>query len=212
MKATGRIRYLLSALALLVTAPSFSQIVIQAESATLQPQVHRDEVGYKACGVRAMVITQGELNYIDAYDFSLNLWANLHSGLLKAGKTRATKSEILSGKIPTGAVIPGPIKFWIAKENEGNAVMPQKIIPAEDKGFILAGADLVQTMEAIFAIIEGERMQFAARYKNQPIDVVVSFSAKMPEHELKPLLACLGGLAQRFGKPDEDHIEPLSHE
>jgi hypothetical protein len=47
-------------------------------------------------------------------------------------------------------------------------------------------------------MIHGERMQFAIRYKNEPVDVVVSFSALMPEHERKPLKACFVGLGEKM--------------
>jgi hypothetical protein len=199
MKATGRrTRYVLPALAVLITAPSIAQMVIQADSARLQPQIHRDDAGYKSCGVRVIVVAPGERNYTDAYDFSMNVWATLHAGVLKAGKTRATKSEILSGKASMKAITPAPVKFWIAKESEGKALMPLKIIAAETKGYILEGADLVQTMDAIMATITGERMQFAVRYKNEPLDVVVSFAATMPEHESQPLMACFNGIIERM--------------
>jgi hypothetical protein len=199
MKATGRrTRYVLPALAVLITAPSLAQMVIQADSANLQPQILRDDVGYKSCGVRAVVVAQGERNFIDAYDFSMNIRDKLRVGLLKAGKTRVTKSQILSGKTSTDAITPAPVKFWITKESEGKAVMPQKIIPADTKGYILEGADLVQTMEVIMATINGERMQFAVRYKNEPLDVVVSFAATMPDHEKKPLMACFNGIIERM--------------
>jgi hypothetical protein len=167
-------------------------------SATLQPQIHRDDAGYKSCGIRVIVVAPGERNYTDAYDFSMNVWATLHAGLLKAGKTRLTMSEILSGKGSMKAITPAPVKFWIAKESEGKALMQQKIIAAKTKGYILEGADLVQTMDAIMATITGKRMQFAVRYKNEPVDVVVSFAATMPEHESKPLMACFNGIIERM--------------
>ena len=40
-------------------------------------------------------------------------------------------------------------------------------------------------------------MQFAARYKNQGYDTVVSFSGTLREEELKPLMSCLEGLSER---------------
>jgi hypothetical protein len=94
--------------------------------------------------------------------------------------------------------MPAPVNSWIALQSAGKALMPEKIIPADTKGYILAGAGLIHTLDIIAAMIHGERMQFAIRYKNEPVDVVVSFSAIMPEHELKPLKACFVGLGEKM--------------
>jgi MSHA biogenesis protein MshL len=193
-----RVRYVAIALAILASPPGLAQMVIEAEVATLQPQINRDEVGYFSCGVRAVVVTKAEADFIDAYDFSMNLSANTMFGTLKAGKTRKTKAEMLQGKTSMDPIMPAPVKFWIAKESEGQAVMPQKVIPAETKGYILERADMTETMKAIMATIAGERMQFAVRYKSEPVDVVVSFSANLAERERGPMMACLNGLVKRI--------------
>ena len=48
------------------------------------------------------------------------------------------------------------------------------------------------------ALLGGERMQFATRYKNQPYDAVVSFSGLLSAEEPKPLMSCLDGLINRM--------------
>jgi hypothetical protein len=193
-----QIIYAATAFAILAASPAFSQMVIQAEMAKLQPQINRDEGGYKACGVRVVVVTQGEANFIDSYDFSMNIWASLPTALLKAGKSRTTKEKLLQGKATIESVTPAPVKFWISKESEGKALMPQNVTPAESKGYILEGADMAQTMDIIMATITGERMQFAIRYKDEPVDVVISFSENMADRERLPLMACFKGLMQRM--------------
>lgn len=176
-----------------------AQMVIQAEKTSLQPQIGRDDSGFSSCGVRTMVIViSGDT--IDSYDFSLIIRADAAAGLLKAGKERGSMQRALKGDFKTEVVVPAPIRFWVAKESEGKAVMPQKIIPAENRGYILAIADLVETVRGIISIIEGERMQFSVRYASQPVDVVVSFAGKMPDIERIPLMACLQGLGDRFSK------------
>ena len=105
---------------------------------------------------------------------------------------------MLQGKTSMDPVMPAPLKFWIAKESEGQAVMPQKVIPAETKGYILERADMAETMKAIMATIAGERMQFAVRYESEPADVVVSFSANLAERERGPMMACMNGLIKRI--------------
>lgn len=174
-------------------------VVIQADMAMLQPVVDRDEKGFQACGVRGLVgVSTPETT--DFHDFSLMIRHNFHYGTLKAGKVRASTKAMLNGSASRETVLPAPVKFWIAVESKSKAVNPIKIMPAEDKGYILEVADLVGTYEAILEMIHGERMQFALRYKNQPSEQVVSFSATMPEVELSPLMKCLKEVIERAEK------------
>jgi hypothetical protein len=181
----------------IVFAPAFAQMVIQADLARLQPQIQRDDGGFSACGVRALVITS-TVDSADLYDFSLMVRANMFAGMLKAGKLHATKSTLLKGALPSEAVVPGPVKFWIAKENEGQAASASNTAPSESKGYILGTADWSLTLDAILAMIHGERMQFATRYKKQPLDLVISFSENMPEHERNPLMTCITSVMDRL--------------
>lgn len=176
--------------------PAFAQMVIQAESVSLQPQIGRDETGFSTCGIRAVVIAKSGQDY-DLYDFSLNIRAEVLYGAMKAGKSRISVQAVQQGKVSTEAVLPAPVRFWISKEDEGKAIIPLKILPADTKGYILEVADLSETYKGIMAMIIGERMQFAVRYKNQPLDVVVSFSEKLPEIERAPLMRCLDTVVER---------------
>lgn len=173
--------------------------VIQADVVTLQPVVDRDEKGFHACGVRGLVaVVTPETT--DFHDFSLMIRHNMFYGTLKAGKTRASTKAMLNGNASQEVVMPAPVKFWIAIESNSKAVSPIKIMPAEDKGYILEIADLAGTYEAILEMIHGERMQFSLRYANQPVEQVVSFSATMPEVELSPLMKCLKEVIERAEK------------
>jgi hypothetical protein len=174
-----------------------AQMVVQAYSVTLQPQISRDEIGFSACGVRANVLDT-KIDFAEIHDFSLAIRYDLFAGLLKSGKFRVTTADMQKGNLPKKAVIPAPVKFWLAMENEGKAIIPQKIMPADTAGFILETADLAETYSAILAIIHGERVQFATRYKNDSLDTVIAFGEKMPEQELKPLMACLVSVSKRL--------------
>jgi hypothetical protein len=44
----------------------------------------------------------------------------------------------------------------------------------------------------------GERMQFAVRYKNQPVDTVVAFAGTLKDEERQSLMACFSGLVKRM--------------
>ena len=184
-------------LAAILSTPVAAQVVVQAASAQLQPQIGRDAKGYNVCGIRAVVLDE-KPTLIEAYDFSINLRADMFGGLLKAGKSTTTRADLIKGKLASRIVMPAPVAFWIAQESDGKALMPSKVIPAETPGYILASGELVQTWQAILAIIHGERMQFAVRYKNQGYDTVVSFAGKLKEEELKPLSACLDGMLERL--------------
>jgi hypothetical protein len=181
----------------LLSLPATAQVVVQASSVVLQPQIGRDAVGYTQCGVRAVVLDV-KPKIVDTYDFSIMFRLGLLAGMVKAGKYETSSSDFLKQKLALNAVMPAPVTFWIAKESEGKALMPTKIIPADTPGFILAGTDMLQAWSTVIAVIQGERMQFATRYKKQGNDTVVSFAGSMPEQELQPLMACMQGLAQRM--------------
>jgi hypothetical protein len=122
-------------------------MVIQADMAKLQPQISRDEGGYKSCDVRVVVIADGEERFVDMYDFSMHVWVAPTIALMKGGKSRTTKDKLQQGNTDRETVMPAPVNFWIALQSEGKALMPEKIIPPDTKGYILAGADLIQTLD-----------------------------------------------------------------
>lgn len=191
----------LGAMCLFCGAPGTlrAQMVLQADSVQLQPQIGRDAEGFSSCGVRAVVVLANP-QFIDAYDFSLMLRFDMPYGTWKAGKSRTTTQAAKAGKFTVGASIPPPIRFWLASENEGKPTNPIKIIPAETKGYILEISDLVGTLRGIYSIIHGERMHFAMRYKSEPVDAVISFAQAMPDNERLPLVKCLNDLGERLSK------------
>jgi hypothetical protein len=135
---------------------------------------------------------------VDAYDFSINIRADMFGGFLKAGKSTTSIVDFKKGGTASKVVLPAPVSFWIANELDGKPLMPTKFISAESPGFILAGGEIIQTWKIVLAIMHGERLQFALRYKDQGFDTVVSFSGSLKDEELKPLVACLEGLQKRL--------------
>lgn len=201
---------LISAFGFLLAVTSWAtwaQPVTQADSAVLQPQIGRDEAGFKSCGVRAVVVVNSG-SYLEAYDFSIGLMAGAFGGLMKAGKSKTSMKDFQAGRINKAPIMPPPSTFWIAKDREGSSLIPQKVFPAENKGFILGVADYIKTTEIIHALMSGGRMHFAVRYKSQPVDQVVAFSAKMTSDEVMPLFDCLAGIAQRSLEGLEDSKSP----
>ena len=189
---------------LLSSAQSFAQTVIKAELAELQPQIRRDDQGFLSCGIRAIVVTdRGDI--FESYDFSIMAGADILFGTLKAGKHRYKKNAAPTQTKKFTAVIPAPIKFWIAEETSGKALNPRKIMPAESNGYVLEIADFVETVKIIHDIIEGKKMQFAIRYKDEPGDIIVSFSSALPKEEAKPIVACFNGVLQRIDESIENN-------
>jgi hypothetical protein len=199
MKINRRLRYILFLASSLSLVCANAQVVVQASAVKLQPYIDRDQSGFFSCGVRA-VITDFRPGFVDAHDFTLAIRADMAGGLIKAGKSSTSNSSLMKGNPNTKAVLPAPIKFWIAKEAEGKAILPLHIMPAETPGYILEATDLGLTVSAILAITSGERMQFANRYKNETVDTVIAFAATMPEKERQSLLICLSDVADRLGE------------
>lgn len=55
-----------------LSLPVQAQVVLQAASAQLQPQIGRDANEYTTCGMRAVVLDL-KPDLVEAYDFSLNV-------------------------------------------------------------------------------------------------------------------------------------------
>jgi hypothetical protein len=189
--------HVLSAVALLLCLPAQAQTVVQAASAQLQPQVRRDAEGFAECGLRATVIDLLP-DGADAYDFTLSLRLGLKVGMFKAGKANTSMAMLKKHQHNINGILPGPVNFWMAKEEEGKPMLPLKIIPADTPGFILGGVDFGQAWANILGMADGERMQFAVRYKNQPVDTVISFATTLKDEERKSLMACFDGLVKRM--------------
>lgn len=182
-----------------VSSYASAQMVIQADSAHLQPLVGRDENGFASCGVRGVVVVSNA-KYWDAYDFSAMVRFDLPFGTLKAGKARTPAQEAQKGNFKMKPVVPPPVTFWFAKESEGKPVTPIKTMAAESKGYILELANGGDTLRGIMSMIHGERMQFAIRYKIEPVDAVIAFSAKMSDHERTSLMRCIEDVVDRMKK------------
>jgi hypothetical protein len=171
-------------------------MVVQAQEVSLQALIERDDVGFKDCGVRAMVLVSTP-EFFDAYDFSLTIRESMMYGALKAGKARTSIKNVIKHKYSSPLTTP-PINFWIAQESEGKAIHPIKKLNGETKGYLLELSDFFPTYDGIMSIIRGKRMQFAVRYKDEPLDTVVSFSAEMPDVERVPLEQCMSEVLNRI--------------
>lgn len=158
------IKILMAAAVTLLMSSSFAraQVVIQADSAMLQPQIKRDALGFSSCGVRGIVISVAGKNF-ESYDFSVVANAVAPFGTLKAGKSLTTVERVNKGDLSGTVVTPRPEYFWIAQESSGDALMPLKVFPAENQGFILEIGDLIKTYKVIYAMIHGERMHFVRK-------------------------------------------------
>lgn len=184
-----------------------AQMLIPADSAHLQAQIRRDDEGFVSCGIRASVATVRDKE-VEVNDFSINVDAQLFSGIIKSGKTLTPLSDISKNNYSLKTVMPQPIKFWIAKDSEGVPTQAANIRKSDTPGYMMGSSDLVKSFEIIYAIIHGEQMQFANRYGSESLDTVISFSAKLSEQELTSINACLGSLIDRMKKEIEKTEKP----
>ena len=190
-------KFILFTLVALAAGTVQSQMIVQANKVTLQPQVGRDAHGYDTCGIRAVVIAERPDGF-DGYDFSINVYNGAMEGMMKAGKTTVSTAEILKGHAVPQAVKPGPVNFWVAEEAESKPLSLLKKGKADNPAYIIGTSELGATLKAIMAVAKGERMQFVVRYKSQPLDTVVAFNSALKEEEMKPLMACFSGLIKRM--------------
>ncbi len=176
---------------------SYGQALVQAEAAVLQPQILRDGNGFVSCGLRAMA-SIAKRGWVEAHDFSVLVDGQALIGLFKAGKKKTSLANALKGNYTNDTVMPAPIKFWVAKETDGKALIPDKVMKSDTPGYIMGPLDFSKSFDVIMGMMAGERMQFAIRYKDEPLDTVISFAAALPESEAAALDACLAGLVGRL--------------
>lgn len=180
-----------------------AQMVVNALEAKTQAQVARDEKGFKSCGVRAIVLIndggKGKL-----YDFSVYAYPDVLGGMVKAGAYFPDKK--------TSVIRPAPVDFWVVEATEAQRLHPKKITPAETDGFILGMTDYGPALETIFAMAHGRRMQFAVRYKNEPLDRTVSFQSKLEPTDLEAFVACAKGLESRLEVAIEEARKSLKED
>lgn len=188
---------LLAALAALNVGPAAAQTVTQAKMSRLTPQISRDETGFSQCGVH-MVVLGDAPEGMDAYDFSINVYAKPFMGAVKAGKMHVTAGEMKRSSYSGKTVLPAPVKFWIAKESEDQQLMPEEYFPADSPGYVIARAHAFMSFSTLINIIAGERMQVAIRYKSEPLDRAFSFSATPSKEEATALMACVQGIYKRL--------------
>lgn len=175
----------------IVSNSAVAGVTINASSVAVQPQIDRDESGFKSCGVRGVIVTSSK-HYLDAYDFSLMVSTGTRYGTLNAGNLRFSTQNSLKRKSSSDVFTYLPAKYWLAQASERKATEPIKIIQAN--GYLVEHANLKDTRRRITALINGKRMRFFVHYKNQPEDIVVNFSASMPAAERSQLLECLAGV------------------
>lgn len=189
----GAAGFVAIALALFGTESAYSQAVIAADNASLQPLIVRGDAGFSSCGVRGVVLVKLVKKYY-LYDFSVSVDASSFHGFMKAGKSVLTAEQIAKLDINNKVHKERPKYFWIAEETSGDGLRPLKVMSAENEGFILQLADVAKSTEAMFSIATGKRMNFAVRYPSERLDYVVSFEAELSEREKQLLFACMDGI------------------
>jgi hypothetical protein len=182
----------------LVPGLSAAEAVFNADTATLQTTLSRDGNGFSSCGVRAVVLVLGAAAKGTAYDFSISIYPESVSGMIKVGRYDTEALVKGRGKTPLVALQPAPTGFWIAGANEGVPLKVRKYIPADTSGFTLGGTDIVDALHAMLDMARGERMQFQYAYPGKSTRPIISFTGKLAPNDMDALMACTEGVQKRL--------------
>ena len=79
----------------------------------------------------------------------------------------------------------------------------QKVIAAENKGFVLGHGDFEQSIDMIYNLIGGEKIHFVMQYPTEKTDAVIVFDAVLTEAQSESLVSCIPGLLERMLKEAE---------
>jgi hypothetical protein len=181
---------------LLASNVAQGQTLIQADIASAQPVIGRDNNGFSHCGFRAVVgIVQGKS--IEMFDFSVQVYSTFEA-IMKAGKYRGEISDQDIKKLQRRTVTPGPRSFWIGAADSPKVATNLKTVPSEDKGFSLFSTEFQSAAEAAVSLIGGKRLQFSVRYPDEKFDHVVAFSANLTQDEKDDFWACMQGIQSRM--------------
>lgn len=184
-----------------------AQMVVQADTAVLQPQISRDSVGFDRCGIRAIVsLFNLEEKSAESYDFSVMFYAKLSYAGMKAGKNSLRYDPVQRKYGDPSVTLPAPYVFWIADELDGKPAIMMKYSPSPDSGYMLGLGEIVPAFKAIRAMMNGRRVQFVMRYKSEKLDHVISFQAKLSPEQLAPLEKCFSDLIERM-KNDASEVQ-----
>lgn len=193
MPATQWTRYFWLSLALAISPAAQTQTVIPADLATVQPLVYRDGATINGCGVRVIVLSGASDAEALVADFSITLNIDIEKnspwGLLKAGLYR-------------GAVAAGPdklktmpiVSFFVTNEDGSVSAVPTKLVPAENSGFLLGGAEPATATTLLTAIEDGTRLQIGLRPKGESITRIFSFNAQWKDVDRASHAGCMAGL------------------
>ncbi|HEU4851446.1 MAG TPA: hypothetical protein VFT37_04750 [Telluria sp.] len=187
---------LLTALCCAAPVPAMAQLVVESYLAELQPHLSRDEHGFSACGVRAMVMVKAGKS-VELHDFSVVLQADSDFAVLKAGRWLTSSSEVNAGQLPRQADPRAPIKFWVAEASEGRPLAALNISPSSSPGFILGTADFEHGLKTLLAAVTGKRMQFLSRNTEDAVDRIFAFKSGLKSEDQATLISCMQGIVER---------------
>jgi hypothetical protein len=127
-------------------------------------------------------------------DVSLNLYAN-YLALMKGGAAEIT----LSQGAPTRRKSLPITGFWL-KLAGGKATVPRgnKVIPAEDAGYLLYGSEFPLLAELFYAVLEGKELSIGVKLKGESTERIYVGTAGIEEAERKQSSQCMEELVARM--------------
>lgn len=149
-------RLVLTAALTLVSAITSADQIYTAEAVPI-PQIMQDDQGYKACGVRVMLLSAGPGSTSGA-DFSLLVSFRPKLGaMFKAGGMRCPGSC----KDPSDAKFVHATDYRLSTVKDGIPLKLIKTFPTDDPAFTMAVGDPLDAMKLLMSIVKEERMQLA---------------------------------------------------
>lgn len=178
------------AIALILSSTAHAQTVTNADQVDFQPTILRDELGFKACGIRVVAIVSLPKNSFEAYDFSMTIWKNKVTGILKGGK-----HVVLAGGLSKNTIVqPGPTGIWVAKSSSGTVVRGRLMQAGDAPGFTLGAADAEDVATMLFATSNGESIQFSMKYPGDRYEKIIAIQKPLSAPDRKTFSDCFSGL------------------
>ncbi|MFG6412473.1 hypothetical protein ACG02S_01025 [Roseateles sp. DC23W] len=127
-------------------------------------------------------------------DVSLNLYSS-YLALMKGG---AVELGVSGGKPMARKALP-ITAFWL-KASGGRATVPRenKVIPGEDPGYLLYGADFALVAELFYAVIEGKQLSLGVKVKGESVERIYVGVPQIEDAEKNQSHQCMTELPERM--------------
>jgi hypothetical protein len=105
----------------------------------------------------------------------------------------------MSGERPNARKVLPITAFWL-KAAGGKATVPVqgKVMPANDPGYLIYGADFSLVTELMGAVLDGQQLSLSMHIKGEPVERIYIGVASLDEAEKAQTQQCMVELATRM--------------